>query len=198
MTTYNPKLSLKSKGQNNQSQYENQDQNQEKRSKLTLGLRKKVQDNYQPQENFQSNMEKRTKLTLGLRKKPALVHPQFAGEIPVSIERHSKPSIGYQARKRTDFLSNYIEKPRVLAPRQSTIKIPKTQGKLEVNIKISELPNWVETIKRGWHRFCINADGQIVQMVVRPRVWNKLLQANKEYPMWVANITGKMGPRIKD
>jgi len=200
MTIYHPKFSLglKSKECNNQSQYKNPGQNQEKHSKLTLGLRKKAQGNYQPQENFQSNMEKRTKLTLGLRKKPALVHPQFAGEIPASLERRSKPATGSQTTKRAEFLSNYIEKPRVLAPRQSTIKIPKTQGKLEVNIKISELPNWVETIKRGWHRFCINADGQIVQMVVRPRVWNKLLQANEEYPMWVANITGKMGPRIKD
>jgi len=202
MTTYHPKfaLGLKHKLHSNQSQYEEKDQNQEKRSKLTLGLKKKAQDNHQPQENFQNNTEKRSKLTLGLRKKPALVHPQFAGETPTSFERgsNSKQSVGYQARKRPEFHPNYIEKPRVLAPRQSTLKIPKTQGKLEVNIKISELPNWVETIKRGWQRFCINADGQIVQMVVRPRVWNKLLQANQEYQMWVANITGKMGPRIKD
>jgi len=200
MTTYNPKftLGLKHKVHGNQSQYEEQGQNPENSSKFTLGLKKKAQGNHQPKENFQSNSENRAKLTLGLRKKPALVHPQFAGETPALIQRDSKPSVGYQARKRPEFIPNYIEKPRVLAPRQSTIKIPKTPGKLEVNIKISELPNWVETIKRGWYRLCINADGQIVQMVVRPKVWNKLLQANEEYQMWVANITGKMGPRIKD
>ncbi|NJO17566.1 MAG: fertility inhibition FinO-like protein [Thioploca sp.] len=76
--------------------------------------------------------------------------------------------------------------------------MPKTKGKLEINIKINQLPTQSQTIKRGWQRFYINIEGQIVQMKVRPRTWNKLLKANEEYPAWVASITGKMGHRIKN
>jgi len=187
-------LGLKQKSRPN----ENEANSQEARPKLMLGLKKKSQSHEIQQNDFQTRIEKRPPLTAELRKKPALVHPQFARETQTTFERHSRSPFGYRTQKKPQFLSDYAEKPRILAPRQSTIKIPKTQGKLEVNIKISELPNWVETLKRGWQRFCINADGQIVQMLVRPRVWNKLQTANEEYPLWVANITGKMGPRIKD
>ena len=149
-----------------------------KKPKLTLGLKKKVQS-----EN------ERPKLTLGLRKKPALVQrPQIDKKTTISKPKPEKPK----------FISDYAT-PKLLNPNSKpTIKIPKTQGRLEVSIKITELPNWVETIKRNWKRFCVNGDGQIVQIVVRPRVWDKMTQADKDYPEWVANITGKMGPRIKD
>ncbi|RKZ38877.1 MAG: fertility inhibition FinO-like protein [Gammaproteobacteria bacterium] len=76
--------------------------------------------------------------------------------------------------------------------------MPKTLGKLEVNIKINELPNWVESIKNSRQQFYINADGQIVRMKVRNKTWQKLLQANEKYPEWVASITGKMGHHIKN
>jgi hypothetical protein len=188
-----PKLTLKQKSRT----HENGAKNQEMRPKLMLGLKKKSQSHQTYQNDFQSRIEKRPSLTSELRKKPALVHPQFSRETQTTMGGGYK-SFGDRTEKKPRFISDSVEKPRILAPRQSTIKIPKTQGKLEVNIKINELPNWVETVKRGWQRFCVNADGQIVQMLVRPRVWNKLQTANEEYPLWVANITGKMGPRIKD
>jgi hypothetical protein len=191
-----PKLTLKPKSRPK----DNGAKNQETRPKLMLGLRKKPKLHQTHQNDEKNRIEKRPPLTSDFRKKPALVHPQFSREHQTTMDGgYSRPpSFGYRTQKKPRFISDSVEKPRILAPRQSTIKIPKTQGKLEINIKISQLPNWVETVKRGWQRFCVNADGQIVQMLVRPRVWNKLQQANEEYPVWVANITGKMGPRIKD
>jgi hypothetical protein len=70
-------------------------------------------------------------------------------------------------------------------------------GKMEAVVKISQIPNHVETIKNGWKRFKIDAEGQILEMKIRPRAWNKLLRANAEWPLWTATISGKLGPRIK-
>lgn len=71
------------------------------------------------------------------------------------------------------------------------------QGKLEVNIKITELPKEVRTIKKGWQEFFISADDQKICVRVRPRIWKKLQEANEQFPQWIASITGKMGHRIQ-
>jgi len=68
-----------------------------------------------------------------------------------------------------------------------------TQGKLELTIKISEFPSDVKTVENGWKSFEIDCDGRIVSVTVKPKVFKKLEQAQTDYPMWVAAITGKMG-----
>ncbi|OQY54713.1 MAG: hypothetical protein DRR08_22070 [Candidatus Parabeggiatoa sp. nov. 2] len=163
----------------------------ENRPKLTLGLKKKSK---QPQDDAQTQ-QKSAKLSLGLRKKPALLQPQDgAGD---AQERSSRLTLG--SRKKQEFIPQSVAKSqRPFVPRPSPVRMPKTPGRLEVNIKITELPNWVETIKRGWRRFCVNVEGQVVEIKVRPKAWEKLLKANEEYPMWMASITGKMGTRIKN
>ncbi|MDM8569895.1 hypothetical protein QUF50_10385 [Thiotrichales bacterium HSG1] len=137
--------------------------------KLTLGLRRK---------NFST--EKPSKLTLGLRRKPMLMRSDNDTE----LVKNDSPYEPFRSP--------------LLVNRTSTVKIPKTQGRLEVNIKITQLPNWVESIKNGWRRVYINADGYLVQIKIRPKTWNKLLQADAEYPEWIATITGKMGAKIKN
>lgn len=72
------------------------------------------------------------------------------------------------------------------------------QGKIEVKIKISELPKETRTVRYGWQEFYINADGQRVVLKVRPRIWRKMQEANAQFPEWIGAITGKMGHRIKD
>jgi hypothetical protein len=174
-----------------------------KRPKLTLGLKKKRQDRQDNksgnQAQYQNSSDKRPKLTLGLRKKTGFQQPKI-GIFDPTIPQESRSKLMLGLRKKQTFINPQIivDPPRPSAPRRSPITMPKTRGKLEVNIKITALPNWVETIKRGWKRVCINAEGQIVQMKIRPRVWNKLLQANQDYPLWVASITGRMGQRIKN
>lgn len=67
-------------------------------------------------------------------------------------------------------------------------------GRLEVTIKINELPK-AETVENNWKTFELDCDGQIVSVTVKPKVWNKLEQASREYPMWVGAIAGKMGAK---
>ena len=67
------------------------------------------------------------------------------------------------------------------------------QGKLELTIKISELPVDVSVDKNGWKFFDLDCDGQIFNVTVKPKVFKKLEDAQASYPQWVAAIAGKMG-----
>jgi hypothetical protein len=69
-----------------------------------------------------------------------------------------------------------------------------TPGKLEVILKINQLPIAVNTDKNGWKQFVIDCSGRRVSVSIRPRMWTKLEEAAKSYPHWVAAITGLMGP----
>ena len=71
-------------------------------------------------------------------------------------------------------------------------------GKVDMGVKINELPADSKTLRNGWEEFLIKTERHLVKIVVRPRTWKKLQKAAKEYPLWVANIRGKMGPRMKD
>ncbi len=182
-----------------ESEFQNRYGNQastEKRPMLTLGLKKKSLVN-QSQRTNQAT-EKRAKLTIGLRKKTEGF--QFLSDR--NGRAGDASNFGFGLKKKHEFRPQkkmkFQQQHKEFKPKRSLIKMPKTVGKLEVNIKITELPNWVETIKHGWQRFCINVEGQIVQMKVRPKIWRKLVNANDEYHQWIASITGLMGPRIKN
>ncbi len=71
-----------------------------------------------------------------------------------------------------------------------------TPGKIEVTIKINQLPTEVTTNKHGWKEFRLDCGGRLVQISLRPRMWNKIEEAAKQWPMWLAAITGSMGPSI--
>ncbi|WP_293085213.1 hypothetical protein [Moorena sp. SIO3H5] len=80
----------------------------------------------------------------------------------------------------------------------SQIKKTKTgiiNGKMELNIKINELPI-AKTVKNGWQEFNVDCDGTIFTIKVKPKVWKKITTANEMYSMWVAVITGKLGAKI--
>lgn len=72
-----------------------------------------------------------------------------------------------------------------------------TPGKLEITIKINEMPADVETVENNWKQFHLDCDGQLVRVTVKPKVFKKLEQAQENYPMWVAAIAGKMGESIE-
>ncbi|HEY9625801.1 MAG TPA: fertility inhibition FinO-like protein [Coleofasciculaceae cyanobacterium] len=67
-----------------------------------------------------------------------------------------------------------------------------TTGKLELTIKINELPE-ATTGENGWKSFEVDCDGRIVSVTVKPKIWKKLEDAQANFPMWVAAIAGKMG-----
>ena len=58
-------------------------------------------------------------------------------------------------------------------------------AKMEVVLKISELPE-AETVENGWQKFELDADGIIVSITVKPKIFKKLTQASENYPQWVA------------
>jgi hypothetical protein len=66
-------------------------------------------------------------------------------------------------------------------------------GKLEVTIKIHEVPTDVTTKSNGWKEFTLDCGGRPVLITVRPRMWIRLEEAKATYPLWVASITGQMG-----
>jgi hypothetical protein len=65
-------------------------------------------------------------------------------------------------------------------------------GKLEVIIKIDTLPDY-ETLENHWKTFEIDCDGREMSVSVRPKIWNKLVDAQAKYPQWMATISGKLG-----
>jgi len=65
-------------------------------------------------------------------------------------------------------------------------------GKLELTIKITELPD-AATVENGWKSFEVDCEGQIISVTVKPKVWKKLEDAQANFPLWVAAIVGKMG-----
>jgi hypothetical protein len=67
------------------------------------------------------------------------------------------------------------------------------QGKLEVTIKINELPAIASKDKNGWVTFELDCEGRLFTATVKPKVFKKLEDAQANFPMWVAAIAGKLG-----
>lgn len=67
-----------------------------------------------------------------------------------------------------------------------------TNGKLEITIKISELPE-VKTVENGLQYFELDCNGRIFSVTVKPKVWKKLTDAQVNFPMWVGAIAGQLG-----
>lgn len=69
-------------------------------------------------------------------------------------------------------------------------------GKLEVTIKINQLPSEVGTTKNGWKEFEVDLGGRSAIIAMRPRLWTRMEEASKAFPHWIAVITGQMGEDI--
>jgi hypothetical protein len=67
-----------------------------------------------------------------------------------------------------------------------------TTGKLEIVIKITELPE-AKTIKDGWQYFELDCNGRIFSVSVKPKMWKKLTDAQENFSMWVGAIAGQLG-----
>lgn len=85
--------------------------------------------------------------------------------------------------------------PRAPRPPPQPMTLSEAQcvkGRLELTLKFSELPKAIPGERDL--TFGVDCEGTLIQVSVRPRLWNRLLQAAREYPQWVATVTGKMGP----
>ena len=105
-----------------------------------------------------------------------------------------------QARLAGERPMRSAKKKKLQKPKEPSV-IPELDklivGKMEVCVKISELPADSKTLRNGWEEFIIDANGQMVKITIRPRTWKKLQTALHEFPMWVAHIRGKRGNHIK-
>ena len=68
-------------------------------------------------------------------------------------------------------------------------------GKLEVTIKINQLPE-AKPASAQTMLFAVQADDKTVVVEVKNKIWNNLKAASENYPQWVAAITGKMGQGV--
>lgn len=70
-------------------------------------------------------------------------------------------------------------------------------GKLEVTIKISELPE-PKTVENAWQEFQIDCDGRVITITVKPKIWKKLTDAQANWSAWVAAISGTIGQETEN
>lgn len=68
-------------------------------------------------------------------------------------------------------------------------------GKIEVVVKINQLPTEVRTVGREV-QFTIDTGEQIVAVTMKTRTWDRLVQFDQSGAAWVAAIKGKMGERV--
>jgi len=67
-----------------------------------------------------------------------------------------------------------------------------TQAKMELTLKIKELPNAGTNASQHRHFTLLQGDKQ-VSVTVKPKVFKKLTDAAEKYPEWIAAISGEMG-----
>jgi len=116
-------------------------------------------------------------------------HPNNSnGHSPSSSSHHNNE----HQQANTGYKKPFNKKPR------TPVRPSGVHGRMELTIKLNELPNNVLTVKNQWRQFDVQADDQIIRLRVRPKAWNKMAQANEQWESWVAAITGKMGNPIKD
>lgn len=64
-------------------------------------------------------------------------------------------------------------------------------GKIEMVCKFSELPKAVPV--QGGYRFAVEQEGVRVAVTLNPKAWKKVEQAAKDWPQWIAMVSGKVG-----
>jgi len=70
-------------------------------------------------------------------------------------------------------------------------------AKLQITLKFSTLPN-ARPAGQGQQVFALKTpDGQYVTVAVSNKLWNKLVKAAADWPVWVAALSGTMGQRTE-
>lgn len=170
---------------------------EEARQQLAQAQAEKQRKQEEEEKSLLSEKVKPTgRLKLGLKKKEA-TGSSFKIRVERTPKEESPKTDGQSIQKRVPVKLPRISKKQLEQRRREKELSQLPFGKMEVKVKIEALPDEVKTIKHGWQRFTVRDDKYFVWVTVRPRTWKKLQEAPTRYPYWFANITGKMGPRIK-
>lgn len=174
---------------------------EEARQQLEQAQAEKQRKQEEEEKSLLSEKAKSTgRLKLGLKKKEAAHKPD--GLFKIRIERtppkeESPDTDGQSIQKRVPVKLPRISKKQLEQRKREKELSLLPFGKMEVRVKIEALPDEVKTIKHGWQRFTVRDGKYFTFVTVRPRTWKKLQEAPTRYSYWFANITGKMGPRVK-
>lgn len=71
-------------------------------------------------------------------------------------------------------------------------------GKLEVTVKINEIPEGMVPVKGNLCSFYLDCDKRKITVVLKQKQWDKLQASAKEFAQWVCAITGKVGDLSSD
>jgi hypothetical protein len=139
--------------------------------------------------------EAKPRKVLSLKKKVTEESPPATSSSrPTLGLNRSRPASSWSPPASRSFRSPALQPAR-------PVKVVETRkdvaGKIEVTLKLNQLPNWVYRGKNDEHKFFVNGGGYLFEVRCRPRTWQKLLQAQQDYPAWTAAITGQLGVRIK-
>lgn len=90
----------------------------------------------------------------------------------------------------------YVAPPRVLPPKPAQKQpVPTSSGAMQVKhtitLKLSALPPHQNT-KNGWYAFHLRSGPLRFSITVKPKVWLKMANANTEFKMWGATLTGEV------
>ena len=98
----------------------------------------------------------------------------------VIVEKKKQPIITTKHKKNQEISEEDIE----------------VSGNMEVTLKISELSEAV-IVQNDWRAFVVEGDNYQARVMLKPRFWSKIEKASKDYPSWIAVITGKIS-KLKD
>lgn len=112
---------------------------------------------------------------------------------PIEKAERSSRNNGSSKRTKTATKPGTKQANAPLPNLYSSEEIMPTPGKMELTIKINQFPVEVKTVANNWKQFNVEAGDRIVSIVVKPKVFKKLEQAQENYPQWIATITGQIG-----
>ncbi len=67
------------------------------------------------------------------------------------------------------------------------------KARVELTFKFNAFPNDAKELPEGWMQLDLNCDGHRFLVPLRPKAWNRLVEAQKTWPQWIAVVTGKIG-----
>ncbi|OQW90877.1 MAG: hypothetical protein BWK79_18510 [Beggiatoa sp. IS2] len=171
----------------------------QKQLELEQEEKRRKQQEEEAKSLLQEKVKSAGRLKLGLKKKETAskLNPMLKIRVERTVQEEPVTTAEQSTRKRVPAPLSRIAKKQLEQRRKEKELSQLPFGKMEVRLKIEALPNDVKAVKHGWQRFTVRDDKCFACVTVRPRTWKKLQEAPTRYSYWVANITGKMGQRLK-
>lgn len=115
-----------------------------------------------------------------------------AGLVTMAEAEHARACLKGQASKKASGPSQRTRPndPKKLPDDSPLPKENLVSGRLELTVKFSDLPKPM-TVQGGIKIGIETAEG-VVTAILSPKIWRKLEQAAKDYPMWVAALSGSL------